>query len=65
MNRVQGKTALISGGGARMRPVRRSAQPMKRLAQPDEIAAAILFLASDEASNVTGSQMVVDGALTA
>ena len=48
-----------------MRPVRRSAQPMKRLAQPDEIAAAILFLASDEASNVTGSQMVVDGALTA
>ena len=34
---------------------------LKRLAQPSEIAAAAVFLASDEAAFVTGSAMVVDG----
>jgi len=36
-----------------------------RFAKPSEIAAAILFLASDEASFVTGSSLVVDGGYTA
>jgi NAD(P)-dependent dehydrogenase (short-subunit alcohol dehydrogenase family) len=35
--------------------------PMNRLADPDEIAAAILFLASDAASMVTGHTLPVDG----
>ncbi|MFZ1889355.1 MAG: glucose 1-dehydrogenase [Candidatus Binataceae bacterium] len=37
------------------------AEPIGRNAQPEEIASAILFLASDESSFVTGSPLIVDG----
>ncbi|MBQ0850791.1 SDR family NAD(P)-dependent oxidoreductase [Streptomyces sp. NPDC057621] len=39
--------------------------PMRRAGRADEIAPAILFLACDESSFVTGSELVVDGGLTA
>jgi 2-keto-3-deoxy-L-fuconate dehydrogenase len=40
-------------------------QPLGRMGRPDEIAPLALYLASDEAGYVTGSQMVIDGGLTA
>jgi NAD(P)-dependent dehydrogenase (short-subunit alcohol dehydrogenase family) len=38
--------------------------PMERLGRPEEIAAGIVFIASDEASYITGHVLNVDGGLT-
>lgn len=43
----------------------RDGTPMQRLGRPDEVANCALFLASDEASFVTGTYIVVDGGWTA
>jgi NAD(P)-dependent dehydrogenase (short-subunit alcohol dehydrogenase family) len=40
-------------------------QPMGRLGTPEEIAAAALYLASDAAAFITGSELVIDGGLLA
>ena len=40
-------------------------QPMGRLGQPDEVAKAALYLASDAADFITGIELVLDGGLTA
>lgn len=42
----------------------RALHPVERLAEPDEIARATLFLASDDASFVVGAQLAVDGGFT-
>ncbi len=39
--------------------------PMGRIGDPIEIARGILFLASDESSYITGSELVIDGGMTA
>jgi NAD(P)-dependent dehydrogenase (short-subunit alcohol dehydrogenase family) len=58
--------ADIVGSGFLQDPKRRfGASPLGRAAQPDEIAAVIVFLASADASFVNGAVIPVDGGLTA
>ena len=39
--------------------------PMKRFGKPEEIASAVVYLASDEASYTTGATLYIDGGWTA
>ncbi|HSJ94706.1 MAG TPA: SDR family oxidoreductase [Gaiellaceae bacterium] len=43
----------------------RARQPLGRLGTPEEIAEAVVYLASDRAGFVTGSVLTIDGGLTA
>ena len=48
-----------------MREGRIALTPLGRLATPEDIALGILFLASDESRYMTGSELVIDGGMTA
>jgi NAD(P)-dependent dehydrogenase (short-subunit alcohol dehydrogenase family) len=41
-----------------------AATPMNRIGQPDEVAKAVVFLASDDSSYITGIELFVDGGLS-
>jgi NAD(P)-dependent dehydrogenase (short-subunit alcohol dehydrogenase family) len=53
------------GGIAAVRPLFEEKHPIGRIATPEEIAAAVLYLASDEAGFITGAALPIDGGLTA
>ena len=55
----------FAGHEDEMRQQLHARQPVGRMGQPDEIAHATLYLASDEAAFVTGSALVIDGGWTA
>ena len=55
------RQVVESAEGRRYVDLIREQHPMKRLGQPAEVAQAIVFLASDDASFITGEVLAVDG----
>jgi 3-oxoacyl-[acyl-carrier protein] reductase len=57
------ETDALSAMPAEAREASRSAIPMRRFGRPEEVAAAVRFLACAEASYITGSVLKVDGGI--
>ena len=57
----------LSGRSGRQQAVDKLARqiPLGRIGKPDDIAYAVLYLASDESAFVTGAELVVDGGISA
>ena len=62
---VQGISTLSGAGENEARSGAAAVHPLGHMGQPQNIADAIVFLASDKAAFMTGSEMVVDGGVTA
>ena len=54
---------LLADEASRQRAIARA--PLGRYGQPEDVANGVLYLASDESSFVTGSELVIDGGVTA
>ena len=57
---TSGLTSIVASG-RRRRKLIAAATPLGRLGTPEEVAKAAVFLASDDASYITGIELFVDG----
>jgi len=59
-----GLKGLAPGNGDALLAQMANGMPLGRLLRPEEVAAAVLFLVSDQSSGMTGSELLVDGGST-